>query len=40
MDFSSKVAFIIIRISRIGPYVALAFGNRRLPTAQSYRDAD
>jgi hypothetical protein len=40
MDFSSKVAFIIIRISRIGPYVALAFGNRRLPTAQNYRDAD
>jgi hypothetical protein len=40
MDFSSKVAFIIIRISRIGHYVDKALGNRRLPTARIYRDED
>lgn len=38
MVFSGKVAFIIIRISRIGHYVAEAFGNWRLPTARNYRD--
>jgi hypothetical protein len=40
MDSSGKVAFIIIGISRMGPYVAEAFGNWRLPTAQNYRDED